>query len=108
RQQLDNLFRVMHTLKGAARSVRFESIEHICQDSEAMLQALVRGTMTLSDDKTAFLKRSTERIQTLIFADLREEPTTAVSAPPQPEAVAGPTANPPPAAELIGATAERE
>ena len=32
RAHLETLFRVMHTLKGAARSVRAEAIEQICQD----------------------------------------------------------------------------
>jgi two-component system chemotaxis sensor kinase CheA len=70
RQRLETMFRVMHTLKGAARSVRFHEIEKLCQESETLLRDLVRGEMNLTDANTATLKHSTERLQGLVFEGL--------------------------------------
>jgi two-component system chemotaxis sensor kinase CheA len=64
------MFRVMHTLKGAARSVRFHEIERLCQDSETLLRDLVRSEMKLTDANVATLKHSTERLQGLVFEGL--------------------------------------
>ena len=69
RQRLETMFRVMHTLKGAARSVRFSEIEKLCQDSEALLRGFVRGEAKLTDASVATLKRSTERLQGLVFGE---------------------------------------
>jgi two-component system chemotaxis sensor kinase CheA len=81
RQHLETLFRVMHTLKGAARSVRAEAIEQICQDGEGLLRGLVHGDGGLSEADLVSLKRATERLHDLIFAEARSEPA---SPPPSP------------------------
>jgi two-component system chemotaxis sensor kinase CheA len=45
---LEETFRVMHTLKGAARSVGLMEVEAVCQASESLLSRLCRGQLELT------------------------------------------------------------
>lgn len=45
---LEELFRAVHTLKGAARSVGLEQIEGLCQAAESMIGRLVQGELVLT------------------------------------------------------------
>jgi len=47
---LDNMFRAAHSLKGAARSVRVPSIEHICHRLEQHFHDLRMGSRPLSQE----------------------------------------------------------
>jgi two-component system chemotaxis sensor kinase CheA len=49
-QRLENLFRSLHTLKGAARSVGLVEFEHACHRCETLLHALIRNGAALSGD----------------------------------------------------------
>jgi two-component system chemotaxis sensor kinase CheA len=82
RPRLEVLFRVMHTLKGAARSVRFSEIEHLCQDSEVLLRGIVRGDIALTETNLDTLKQSIESLQELVFVD-RARSQTPASPPDQ-------------------------
>lgn len=53
------MFREMHTLKGAARSVSLTAVEALCQACESLLSRLTRGKLTLS---RAVLQRLQEAI----------------------------------------------
>jgi two-component system chemotaxis sensor kinase CheA len=132
RPRLEVLFRVMHTLKGAARSVRFSEIEHLCQDSEVLLRGIIRGDISLTENNLAGLKHSVERLQEMVFVERarsqipageaaasvgREPEAGAASSIPPPSVAepAAPTASaaaPPPASPVEGkretATASRE
>jgi two-component system chemotaxis sensor kinase CheA len=84
RPRLEVLFRVMHTLKGAARSVRFSEIEHICQDSEVLLRGIVRGDIGLTEANLATLRQSVEQLQELVFVErTRSENPPADAVPSQ-------------------------
>lgn len=83
RHHLETLFRVMHTLKGAARSVRAEAIEQICQEGEILLRGLVHGEAGITPADIATLKRATEQLHDLVFAEpLDRAPVASASAAP--------------------------
>jgi two-component system chemotaxis sensor kinase CheA len=85
RHHLETLFRVMHTLKGAARSVRAEAIERICQEGEVLLRSLVHGEAGVTQADIATLKRATEQLHDLIFAEpLNGAPGAPASTTPPP------------------------
>lgn len=48
REVVETLFREVHTLKGAARSVSLLDVEAICQACESLLSRITRGELTLS------------------------------------------------------------
>jgi len=89
RQHVETLFRVMHTLKGAARSVRAEEIEQICQQGEVMLRGLVNGEAGITQADVATLQRATEKLHDLIFTEARNGASVAAPTPTHPT----PTAN---------------
>ncbi len=78
---LENLFRAMHTLKGAARSVRFVEIETLCQDSESMLHGITRGETALTEQHITRLRTTLEALSRLIH---RPAASVPVAAPPAP------------------------
>ncbi|TBW57652.1 response regulator [Marinobacter halodurans] len=47
---LEQLFRDIHSLKGAARAVSLSSIESLCQAWEGLLAAIRKGRLELNDD----------------------------------------------------------
>ncbi|HVZ01381.1 MAG TPA: response regulator [Dongiaceae bacterium] len=103
RDHLETLFRVMHTLKGAARSVRAEAIEQICQEGEVLLRSLVHGQASATEADLAMLKRSTERLHDLLFAETLDGAPAAPAGPPPAPAMA---ASPPAATPSDRTTAE--
>jgi two-component system chemotaxis sensor kinase CheA len=89
-QRLETLFRVMHTLKGAARSVQFAQVEQICQDCEVELRAVTRGEKPATQTFLDRLTEAADRLRTLIEpsgtagsanGQRGAPPVTAVSAP---------------------------
>ncbi len=77
RARLETLFRVVHTLKGAARSVRLTQIEAICQTQEEALRAAVQSGALPG---TALLQRLNEAVAQLRLL-AREAGQAAVSDP---------------------------
>lgn len=61
--ELRVLFRIAHTLKGAARVVGIAPIERLCQSLEALLAPVLDGTGGLSDQHRLFLARAAEALQ---------------------------------------------
>lgn len=55
RPSLDRLFRVIHTLKGAARSLSVTGVEQTCHDAEDLCADLVHGRVTFDADIQAEL-----------------------------------------------------
>ncbi len=76
RERIETLFRVIHTLKGAARSVRFSGIEVICQANETLLHRITRGGIVLTAQHLDSLKLAVAEIARQLH--LSDE----VSAPP--------------------------
>lgn len=52
-EQIRSLFRVMHTLKGAARAAGVEAVERLCHQLESRLSELRNGVRTVSADDIA-------------------------------------------------------
>jgi two-component system, chemotaxis family, sensor kinase CheA len=76
-QRLETLFRVMHTLKGAARSVQFTQIEQICQDCEITLRAVTRREKPVTQVFLDSLVDATDKLRRAIAAGVTS-PTAAV------------------------------
>lgn len=96
-KHIEPLFRVMHTLKGAARSVRFSEIEQICQTSEAMLHGITRGDDSLTDEHVAKLKKAVADISRLLKPAQPAQSQPAQSQPVQSQPVQSQPAQPEPA-----------
>ncbi len=95
RERIEVLFRVIHTLKGAARSVRFNGIEAICQSNETMLHGITRGGIVLTSQHIDSLKRA--------VAEIARQLHLSGDAPIQ--AAAQPVATTPKVTEPVAATA---
>jgi two-component system chemotaxis sensor kinase CheA len=79
---IENVFRAVHTLKGAARSVRLGDIEARCQAMESVLSRLKAGRTVLSDDVLAGLQRDARAVADLAANLANPAPdTTAAPAP---------------------------
>lgn len=72
----ETLFRAVHTLKGAARSVALVEVEQRCQTLEALLSRIVRGEIELTRPLFEQLQESADDLARILDADL-----TAPSAP---------------------------
>ncbi|MFC3228121.1 response regulator [Marinibaculum pumilum] len=97
----EHLFRTVHTLKGASRSVGLADIEQLCQQVEGRLSAL-RGTGDgLDADLLTALEDAAARVSDLLAQALEAGPGNAE---PKPQEAAGPAANGKP----VPAPAERE
>lgn len=84
-QSIGNLFRVMHTLKGASRSVKLGEMESLCQECETLLRGLSETGRPLTADGLAFLKISLAKLQDMAFASVEEdEPADAPPKHPPP------------------------
>lgn len=70
RDLVESLFRVMHTLKGAARSVAFTDVEQICQRCESLLGGISRGETDLTPSVLRVLREATDDLQRLISSQL--------------------------------------
>ena len=63
---VEESFRAIHTLKGAARSVGRRDIERRCQECESVLSALKRERAVPDDGTLARLRQATEDIERLL------------------------------------------
>lgn len=79
---VEETFRVMHTLKGAARSVGMKAVEIACHACEGLLQAMASGRVPPSAARIALLGRAVEAI-----AELHRGPDPAPSIEPLLDAV---------------------
>jgi two-component system chemotaxis sensor kinase CheA len=66
REATETIFREVHTLKGAARSVSLMDIEAICQTLESTLSQVVRGRLTLDRTILDSLHEGTGRVAQLL------------------------------------------
>jgi len=78
RQRLvEDLYRKMHTLKGAAQAVNLLDVGELCQSLESLLAALKRGEITLGVDLFDKLHAAVDSLGRIIFppegADTQEE-----------------------------------
>ena len=53
RQRLQSVFRIAHTLKGAARAASVPLIEQVCHELETLLAAARDGTVSLGAEQFA-------------------------------------------------------
>lgn len=90
--QLEDLYRTMHTLKGAARSVGAKSVEAVCQDCETALRRISRGEHRLTADTMAMLQGSMDKIARALEGDTST--TAAKPAAPASGAVTATRAKP--------------
>jgi two-component system chemotaxis sensor kinase CheA len=90
--RLEILFRVMHTLKGASRSVQLAAIERICQECEVELRAVTRGETPVTQSFIDRLVDATDKLRGLI------ESGNDIAPPAEPVGVAAPI----PAAKAAG------
>ncbi len=86
---LEALFRAMHTLKGAARSVGLSEVEARCQSAESLLQELTRGGQPLTRHVLDRLGEDAAAIARLVSREATPPPAVSPG-------YAGP-AGPPPA-----------
>jgi two-component system chemotaxis sensor kinase CheA len=73
RDVVESLFREVHTLKGAARSVSLMDIESLCQACESLLSRITRGNLTLSRPILQSLQEGVDGVARLLAeGELRE------------------------------------
>jgi two-component system chemotaxis sensor kinase CheA len=84
-QRLETLFRVMHTLKGASRSVQLAAIERICQDCEVELRAVTRGEAPITQSFIERLVDATDKLRGLIESGNDMAPPAETPPAPVPE-----------------------
>jgi two-component system chemotaxis sensor kinase CheA len=70
---VDTLFRAMHTLKGAARSVGFTDIESLCQRSESLLSEMTHGRQAWSVPIGMALRDAADGIAAMLVGTLPAE-----------------------------------
>ena len=63
---IETMFREIHSLKGAARSVDQKEIESVCHPMESLFSALKRHEITLSPMSFDILYKAVERLSKLI------------------------------------------
>jgi two-component system chemotaxis sensor kinase CheA len=75
RQQevIETVFREAHSLKGAARSVKFVDIEAFCQAMESLFAALKSGEVRLTAELFDLLHQSTDFLSQLLSAAAHEQ-----------------------------------
>lgn len=90
--ELETAFRIVHTLKGAARSVGLLEVERLCQEAESLLSDLTRGRTTFGEAALGALKAAMDDTARLIDGPASEPapPSTAAGAAAVPEPPAGP------------------
>ncbi len=69
---VESIFRDVHSLKGAARSIGRTDLEKICQSAESIFSMLKKKTLELSAGLTDLLFAAFESIQELIQSDKPE------------------------------------
>lgn len=70
---IELLFREVHSLKGAARSVGQKEIESVCQPLESLFSALKRGEATLIPEMFDLFHQNVDLLSRLIIADAPEQ-----------------------------------
>jgi two-component system, chemotaxis family, sensor kinase CheA len=65
-KRMEDLFRAVHTLKGAARSVGFGDVESVCHRSESLLRDMVKGQVHLTDALLRVLREVADGLGGLI------------------------------------------
>lgn len=66
---LETTFRLVHTLKGAARSVAMSDVEVVCQGCELLLSRITRGRLTLTPSLIGVLQEAVDGIAALLQGD---------------------------------------
>lgn len=96
-ERLEVLFRTMHTLKGASRSVGQTDIESVCHLSEALLRNM-RDTMVVTPETVRVLQDACDAVAGLLGGELPPDRLASVCSDLQglPHAGAGSPASPAP------------
>ena len=84
-EQIRSLFRVMHTLKGAARASGVEPVERLCHQLEARLSDLRNGVRSVSAEDVAALFAGLDelsRVAASMQTTTKERPVPARETPP--------------------------
>lgn len=99
---LQSLFRIVHTFKGAARSLSIRVVEQLCHEIEDLCSELVQGHAAFDAAAHGHLRELTQRLEIVTRNALA--PSTA---PPAPDDVgpAAPAPAPPPAPAVPAAPA---
>jgi two-component system chemotaxis sensor kinase CheA len=84
-EQVRSLFRVMHTLKGAARAAGVERVERLCHQLEARLADLRNGVRAVSTEDVAALFAGLDELSTVAASMqiTKERPVPASEMPPK-------------------------
>lgn len=98
-----SLFRIVHTFKGAARSLSIHAVEQLCHEIEDLCGELVQGHTAFDATAHGNLRELTQRLETVTRNALA--PSTAQPAPEQVERAASGIAWEPPAAAMPAAAA---
>jgi len=69
-EQMNALFRTMHTIKGSAGLFAFDEIVHFSHQVEDVLDQLRSGTLVLSDALTGLLLQCHDQVQSMLNARL--------------------------------------
>jgi two-component system chemotaxis sensor kinase CheA len=82
RADLRDIFRRLHSLKGAARAVDLTAVEQLAHELEAQMASVLEGGSGLSRERTDMIEAGLDRIEAAIEAALGG----AEAAPPDPDA----------------------
>jgi two-component system, chemotaxis family, sensor kinase CheA len=83
--RLENLFRVMHTLKGAARSVGIAEFENACHRCETLLSDLIQTRAPLDANVIRFVQEAADTLSGFVAGTLDAEDLARI-APGMPNA----------------------
>lgn len=75
-EQINAIFRAMHTIKGSARLLGFEQVGQVAHTGEHILGAVREGRRTLTRDLADDLLRAGDAILDLISTQIEGRPTT--------------------------------
>ncbi|HUG54481.1 MAG TPA: response regulator [Vicinamibacteria bacterium] len=108
REAVESLFRGVHTLKGAARSVALRDVEAICQGLESVLSSIKRKQSPMSREVVGRLQEGMDRVARLlaagpdaVAAPAPARPHEAAVVPAMPAASAVAPSRPPSAPDTI-------
>jgi len=68
KQVIENVFREVHTLKGAARVVNMKDIESLCQPLESVFSALKRQEIALSPQLCGLFHKAADTIAGMVVS----------------------------------------
>lgn len=74
---LENIFRDVHSLKGASRAVNLPAIERVCQTIESVFHAVRQGSLTLTAPAFEILFQSVDLLQTMVAGIGSASPNSA-------------------------------